>query len=466
MNKKLLSFSICLMLFFLLSGLSFAGREPNYAPPSVLPNTTRQMRSPGFWLSRHPFPDLVILDEAGIARFNRKTEDELKLIDTVANMGPVYPGKELLRQLQDELEGFLKKRLFGNQGKRPGRSYYARIRGNMDLDAIGVEVPVRYAFIRQYADQRLLPTEDVLTERPFDIDFDLVQNSSLDAGTPLAVLHETKDGIWCYGISTISSGWVKKDRIVFCLQEEMRRFLDTKDFYVVASSKADIYLDSGCTQYYDTIRMGSRFPALRAIAADVPGKDSAVPETVQISIPFSDNMGKFYARQAYVRRENVHKGFLRYTLRNVIEQAFKMLNAPYGWGGLNGEQDCSAFLQQIFSTVGIILPRNSGAQGQTGILSSDFSKPEFSVQDKAEVLKEQGLPGATILQLKGHVLLYLGEVDGKMYAIHATSAYREKVLFGERVRDLKKVVVSDLSLGEGTSKGSLLHRIVRITIFH
>ncbi len=41
-----------------------------------------------------------------------------------------------------------------------------------------------------------------------------------------------------------------------------------------------------------------------------------------------------------------------------------MLNQPYGWGDMYGEQDCSRFLQMVFATVGIMLPRDSKDQAQ------------------------------------------------------------------------------------------------------
>ncbi len=432
----------------------------NYAPPSLLPYTTREMRSPGFWIDRLPGPDRIILDAEEIAGFNRKTE-EAGLITGVSRVGAVYPGQEVSRQLREALDGFIKRRLYDEQGRRSGKRYYARVEASMNIPAVGPDITVRSAFVLRYSDQRLLPVDGVLTENRFDRDFDQIQNSSLDAGTPLAVLHESKDGLWCYGISPSSSGWVKKDRIVFCSREEMRDFLDSGDFYLVVTPKADIYLDSAGTRYYDTIRMGTRFPVFRPGGGEV--SDNAFPGMVRIFIPFIDEADGFYFRQAYVRAENVRKGFLPYTPRTVVEQAFKLLHAPYGWGGLNGEQDCSAFLQQVFATVGLTLPRNSGAQAQVGRAEADFSGTDASDAEKARSLREQGVGGASLLYLKGHILLYLGECDGRFYAIHDTSGYRERTLFGERVRDLKKVVVSDLSLGEGSSKGSLFQRLLRLT---
>jgi len=158
---------------------------------------------------------------------------------------------------------------------------------------------------------------------------------------------------------------------------------------------------------------------------------------------------------------------LPYTPRHVFEQAFKLLNAPYGWGGMYGEQDCSRFVQQVFATVGIRLPRNSGEQAKSGQVLAKFDGASLDEKtegcDKKEVLTTKAVPGATVLGMSGHIMLYLGNVDGRPYAIHATWAFRENQDGQEIRKVINKVVVSDLSLGDGSARGSLLKRLRTIT---
>ena len=60
-------------------------------------------------------------------------------------------------------------------------------------------------------------------------------------------------------------------------------------------------------------------------------------------------------------------------------------------------------------------------------------------------------------------MLYLGEVNGQPFAIHDIWAYHEKGPDGkERSRLLNRVTVSDLDLGKGSDKKSLLERIVSV----
>jgi len=182
---------------------------------------------------------------------------------------------------------------------------------------------------------------------------------------------------------------------------------------------------------------------------------------VEVLFPVRGVDGLVQFVSAYIRPADVSRGFLPYTARNVMTQAFKLLDAPYGWGDSRGNPDCSRFIQMVFAVMGLELPRNSAEQGRSGLLISDFDG-RFDVREKFAVISGQGVAALTLLRLKGHIMLYLGEEGGRLYAIHATSSYRQKGPQGDVMVPLKRVVVSDLSLGEGSSKGSLLDRVVAV----
>ena len=166
---------------------------------------------------------------------------------------------------------------------------------------------------------------------------------------------------------------------------------------------------------------------------------------------------------AWVDARDVSDGFLPYTPRTVYQQAFKLLNAPYGWGGSFGERDCSQFLCEVFSTVGIVLPRNSSKQAKVGAAVAGFSadSPEPA---KRDLLANGAVPGATLLRFPGHIMLYLGTAKGEPYAIHATWGYREKRGFSDITRLVNRVVVSTLRLGEGSAAGSHLARLTSAAV--
>ncbi len=124
-----------------------------------------------------------------------------------------------------------------------------------------------------------------------------------------------------------------------------------------------------------------------------------------------------------------------------------------------GEQDCSRFLQMVFATVGISLPRDSKDQAQVSNSTVDFDQKS---NDAAKIAAIAKAPAAnTLLAMKGHIMLYLGMINGKPYAIHDTTGYKQMVDQKEVNYAIDRVIISDLSLGQGTEKGSLLRRLTR-----
>jgi len=423
-----------------------------YAAPTLIPNTQLQMKTAGFWISRHPFPNKVILTPEEIRVLNNRTENELKLITDITKIKSLYSGKELVSALRKPLNYVQQEKLYQADGKKADLKFYHRIEEGMGLGIAQNGSEVKYGFIVHYADQRVLPTEEGLYAQQGDIDFDELQNSSFDVGTPLTVLHTSPDGKWCYVVSPSSSGWVRTDEVALCNREEFNRYLKQTDFVVVISPKADIFLNPVLTDYYDYVRMGTRFPAIKNTESSI----------VEVIVPFRLSDGSLSQKTAYLHREDVNFGYLSYTPRTIIEQGFRLINTPYGWGGMYGEQDCSEFLQEIFATVGILLPRNSSVQSKVGVLVGEFDK-KSSGEERLRLLSEKAVGGITVLYLKGHIMLFLGIVDGKPYAIHAIWAYRQHSGFEkDYIRVINRVAVTDLSLSKGSPKGSLMERLVTV----
>ena len=102
------------------------------------------------------------------------------------------------------------------------------------------------------------------------------------------------------------------------------------------------------------------------LAEDVAG------DAVGIVLPTRADDGRLEVKTGYVKRQETVAGHLSYTPRHIVEQAFEMLNTPYGWGGMNGQQDCSQFVQEVFATMGIALPRDSSDQARVGRLISSL----------------------------------------------------------------------------------------------
>jgi len=445
-------FLTILLLFFIafLDGCKTTGRF-YYSAPTILPHTTPAMKTAGFWISYHPFPDKVILHPQEVEDFNNRVRDDLKLTKDILKIPSRFSGEQLKIELERNLVQIISKDYYDEDGRIAGQEFFDKIKSDMAFDTIPDEIDVQYGFIVHFADQRFFPTNQGLYEKAGDIDFDELQNSDLDVGTPVVVLHQSRDNKWLYVMTDIADGWVKTDLVALCAKEEIE-FARGAPFVVVTKAKADIFLDEGMNQYYDFARMGTRFVFEQVFDND----------TLEVRLPVRNEEGQMLWRAGYMSRSNVHQGFLPYTPRHILQQAFELLNEPYGWGGMHGEQDCSRLLHEVFDTIGINLPRNSKEQAQVGRLLAKFNE-DTPPEEKLKVLREQAISGITLLPMKGHIMLYLGMVEDRPYAIHSVWAYREPVKNQDVIRVINRVALSDLSLGEGSKKGSLLKRLSGIS---
>ena len=128
---------------------------------------------------------------------------------------------------------------------------------------------------------------------------------------------------------------------------------------------------------------------------------------------------------------------------------------------MHGEQDCSRFIQGVFSTVGIQFPRNSLQQAKVGRLIAGFTR-QTGPEERLGFLSDPTLGGTSILHMNGHIMLFLGSVGGVPYAIHDMRGYSEPVGKEERFRLVNRVVVSNLYIGQGTTSGAYLQRLLTV----
>ena len=159
------------------------------------------------------------------------------------------------------------------------------------------------------------------------------------------------------------------------------------------------------------------------------------------------------------------------TRRAVLEEAFRLLGTPYGWGGHDGGRDCSRFLLDVFAAFGLPLPRHSARQAEAGTFSIDVG--EVPRDEKALVLDAAMRKGVVLLHFPGHIMLYLGrDAAGEPMVLHSFSEYVEPCDAAddegrplETLRRVDRVTVTDLNLGAGSSRGDFLTRVTKVVVF-
>ena len=134
------------------------------------------------------------------------------------------------------------------------------------------------------------------------------------------------------------------------------------------------------------------------------------------------------------------------TPRNVARLGDRMMGQPYGWGGLYGDRDCSATMQDLFAPFGLWLPRNSAKQAQEGAV---LKLEGLSAESKEKALREYAQPFRTLIAMPGHIGLYAGQWQGRAAMFHNMWGVRNSLPEGQEGRlVIGRAVVTGLRPGE------------------
>ncbi|HOE91282.1 MAG TPA: SH3 domain-containing protein [Candidatus Cloacimonadota bacterium] len=396
--------------------------------PSLLPNTCSDMISPYFWLNKLDSIDKTIISQSHIKKLNKITLERSLINNFLDHHSSIInTSKDLICKYYSSLT----------------ESKYYQKNGNIitedwikNLLEINNWYDSPQLFItNRLANERLLPTDDMIMETPDDYEFDLLQNNALDYGTLCMVTAESKDKKWLFQINQSSAGWIKKEYIAPIHNAD---YQSNNSLIIVSEVYSSLFKDPQCTEFAMVVRMGTKlyFQGQNSIAYTIYNPIS--PE-----------------RPYYVLKKDVSKGFLKCTYRNIFEQAFKFMHTPYGWGDSNGFIDCSKFLQLLYSVFGISMPRNGASQGNTGI-ELFSTKTMLGKENKEAFLVANSIAGLSFFRFKGHIMLFIGMHNNKAYCLHCLYKYYDKCNVKYIVN---RMIVSDLSLGEGSNIGSFLQRI-------
>lgn len=414
--------------------------------PTAFQDVDRMMKSPGYWISKLPNPDKTILSKKEIEALNARTTGRSIYINDIQYFKSFYYRRNAAGQ-HKKMVNMFSRYYDGFSTDRVGADYFAEMEKNIDYSQFSSTVNVKFAMTISYSELRGLPSFEPLFSSLDTLDLDRMQITQLDLASPLAVLYSTKDKEWYYVVSEIAEGWIHKDSIAFCGQNVIKDYKKWDRIAVTISPNSDIFKNEEMTDFFDYVKMGTALPI-----ANFTG------DIAEIRIPYAQKDQTLGFLKAYISLADISVGYMKYTQRNVINQAFKHMNSPYGWGGMNGEQDCSSFVRQIFACFGIILPRNSTGQIQNGTFAASFEKnePEYL---RAQRIIKTGVPGISLIYFPGHIMLYTGHENNKPYIIHSIWGYGDDTDESEsRTYLINRVAITTMNIGEDSKKGSLLQR--------
>jgi hypothetical protein len=297
---------------------------------------------------------------------------------------------------------------------------FAAYEASIAEDQIADEVSLRFALAVRRTPMRTYPTMDrIFSEGASNFDIDRFQESTLFPADVVVVLHESANGDWYLVQSHNYIAWVQKKDLAIGPKEAILDYKAAENFLVVTGAKVfTVYNPEMLAVSEVQLDMGVRLPLDRPaeLANNLYGQNPYLSHMVVLPTRLDDGSLEF--RHALIQRnQDVRIGsYLPYTEENIIRQAFKFLGERYGWGHSYNGRDCTGFVSEVYRSMGIVLPRNSGDQGKSAIgINSRFEK-DTPREDKHKVLRAANV--GDLVYIPGHVMMILGQYEGNPYVIH------------------------------------------------
>jgi cell wall-associated NlpC family hydrolase len=206
--------------------------------------------------------------------------------------------------------------------------------------------------------------------------------------------------------------------------------------------------------------MGTRLP-LSAAAPDQPVNGQHPYASWILELPLRGADGRLAFAPALLQRNTDSAAdYLPLTRANIIRQAFKFLGERYGWGHSYNGRDCSGFVSDVYATMGVQMPRNTSDQS----VSPAFARtPLKDASAQARRKAVDALEVGDLIYIPGHVMMFIGRIDGHPYVIHDTNGGSlPDGAGGTRSLHLNGVSVTPLEPLRWDSKSSYIDHITNI----
>ena len=409
------------------------------ADPVVPPEALRAAT----WTAACPAADRLLLDAAGVAAANRRLLDLDASVRDLARLPETLAGTEVAT-LVGSVSQPSGEPLAHDDGTAVSPADRDRWTAALDLAAIPREVTPAFGLVTRRAALRLMPTAERIRRAGGPADIDRFQESAFFPGTPVAAVHASADGRYAFVLGTTYAAWIETAALAFAPREIVLDFAGRSTRFVVvpratAVPQADLVAGGVAAVSLD---MGTALPEPRRDGAGTAADEDSV------ELPLRAADGSLVLVPARVEPAGaVRDGPLPASRRHLLEQAFRFLGEPYGWGHDHGVRDCSGFVCDVYRSLGILLPRNTRDQSVSPALDRIEFDPGWS-RDRRLAEIGRLLPG-DLVYVPRHVMMIVGHDAAGPWVIHDTHSGRlaggpaDAVAHGVVVAPLERILVGD-----------------------
>ena len=472
--KKIKQISICFLIFFsiiLLTNVAYAGTELEVYQSTITESEkgnvtyaediTNEMASASYWANKlGQEADKLILNHNEIKTINQEIVDgsgtQVFDITTITESKTQAVRKaSVANSIQSDFDYMVRnypnkdRKLYVDGALIDNLPYIENLKNavlttGFENDNEKVQL---YAVGTNRTEVKMFPTKSIWGyDSPNDPD-DESCNSTIEVNEPFVIRAKCTIGedTFYWGLTKNCTGWVNGEYLaLFDSKEEWidawKVDVDGNNFLVVTQDS--IALESSTNSNEIQLKLGT-------ILKLVP--ENEIPESVNnrtpwnnyvVYLPTRNEEGKYVRGYALIAEHyNVNIGFLPLTQRNILDVAFTCLGNRYGWGGMLGSMDCSAYTKAIYKCFGLELPRNT--TNQQKVPNRTVSLADMSDTEKESYIEK--LPVGTLLFFPGHVTMYIGSENGKNYVISDTGSLSDS--YGDvNVRSMYSVIINPLTV--------------------
>ena len=375
-----------------------------------------QLTAP-FWVARLQHPERVIMDAAAVAAYDARVVRMDPQVYDLRGLPAMLEGKQVGDWIR-ELSAKPSSPRYDVDGKQVPEATLDKLVDDLALQSIPAQQAVRYGLVVHRAALRAFPAMlRVFSERG-DTDIDRFQESAMYPGTPVAILHESRDHQWWFVEAPRYRAWVEKKYIAIGSAQQVFGYADKAPWRVVTGATVrTVFTREQPAVSQLQLDMGARVPVLPDWPDDKPvnGQGPYVAHVIELPIRQAD--GSLDFTEALLQKNtDTSDHYLPLTQANIIRQAFKFLGERYGWGHAYDGRDCSGFVSDVYRSMGIVMPRNTSAQAVSPAADhTTFDKSSTQAERERAV---QGLEVGDLIYIPGHVMMMIGRLHGQPYVIH------------------------------------------------
>jgi cell wall-associated NlpC family hydrolase len=399
-----------------------------------LPNTRAELETLPYWLSLRTDLDEPLLSPEALAAQDRAARGVDREAPRTNDLTRTLASTDLLAELRRRFRFIHDKLATGDYTTKDQKRALDTV-SEASLSQFKEARSLRVAL--ETTPLHCAPFAEALRSKSLDPRFDRNRCSSARAQEPIEVLGETSTG-FLLARTRYSFGFVRPDA---ALSTAVAEPLDSR-----YRQGHELALTQPLTV------SGSVLPATTLVLASEDGG-------AQIATPTGFERVDIDEARAF----DTHRPLTR---RTFLNEAFRYIGSPYGWGDENGGRDCSRLSLDVFATFGVHLPRTSALQSLSGSYALDIPS-EANAVERLSLLDEADQRGIVLIHFPGHIMIYLGrDRDGVPRVLHSFAEFLVACPGGgETLYETGRVSVTGLDLGENTSRRSFLYRMTRLTVF-